>query len=197
MKVKAYWKSINPFHPDPNQLGYTKTVDVPDDTILDELKDFAEADSRSGYVFDKFEVLKTLFLLIILVSCTLTPENIKSFENTPVYHLPKASSILRIEAVSTGEYLQTWVNGIEADSLFIKNKVDTCFKLPVSLDSINSIAVSCCSEETRVCIYSIELNNINIVRFWNNTIQSDSIELFGAGIFLIRGKSLMEFSKPY
>ncbi|MAX23413.1 MAG: hypothetical protein CMJ19_02820 [Phycisphaeraceae bacterium] len=57
MKVKATWKSKNPFHPDISQLGYTKTVDVPDDTDLEELKQYAISDTRNGYLFDKLEVI--------------------------------------------------------------------------------------------------------------------------------------------
>lgn len=56
MKVKATWKSINPCNPDINQLGYAKTVIVPDDTDLKELEKFAKEDSRNGYRFNKLEV---------------------------------------------------------------------------------------------------------------------------------------------
>jgi hypothetical protein len=59
MKVRAYWKSINPFHPDIDQLSYSKTVDVPDDTDLKVLEDFAKEDSRNGYRFDRLEILQT------------------------------------------------------------------------------------------------------------------------------------------
>jgi len=58
MKVKAYWKSKNPFHPDINQLGYTKTVEVPDNTDLKDMEQFAKDDSRNGYRFDKIEVVE-------------------------------------------------------------------------------------------------------------------------------------------
>lgn len=55
MKVTAYWKCANPFHPDVSQLIYKKTIEVPDDMDLEELKGFAKADSRSGYMFDRLE----------------------------------------------------------------------------------------------------------------------------------------------
>lgn len=55
MKVKAIWRSKNPFHPDIDRLSYSKTVEVPDDTDMDELKKFAIEDSKDGYVFINFE----------------------------------------------------------------------------------------------------------------------------------------------
>lgn len=58
MKVKAIWKSKNPFNPDINQLRYSKTVNVPDDTDMEELEKHAKNDSQEGYVFDKFEPIK-------------------------------------------------------------------------------------------------------------------------------------------
>ena len=58
MKVKAYWKNKNPFHPDISQFGYTKTVDVPDDTDLADIEKFAKDDCRNGYRFDKIEVIE-------------------------------------------------------------------------------------------------------------------------------------------
>lgn len=57
MKVKAIWRSKNPFHPDIDRLSYSKTVEVPDDTDMDELKKFAIEDSLDGYFFSKFEIL--------------------------------------------------------------------------------------------------------------------------------------------
>ena len=57
MKVRAHWKSINPFIPDIDQLGYTKTVDVPDDTDMKFLEEAAKQDSRNGYRFDKIEII--------------------------------------------------------------------------------------------------------------------------------------------
>jgi len=57
MKVKAYWVSINPFRPNVNDLAYTKIVEVPDDTDMEDLKKFAEKDSKEGYRFDKFKKL--------------------------------------------------------------------------------------------------------------------------------------------
>lgn len=57
MKVKAHWKSINPFQPDISQLGYTKTIEVPDDTDMKELEEFAKNNSKEGYKFDKLEKL--------------------------------------------------------------------------------------------------------------------------------------------
>ena len=58
MKIKAIWKSKNPFHPDVTQLSYTKIVEVPDDTDMEELKQFAIKDSRPGYTFDKLEKIQ-------------------------------------------------------------------------------------------------------------------------------------------
>ncbi len=58
MKVKAYWKSTNPFIPNVDLLGYSKTVDVPDNTDMGQLKEFAISDSRDGYVFEKFEIIE-------------------------------------------------------------------------------------------------------------------------------------------
>ncbi len=58
MKVKAYWKSKNPFLPDVEDLSYSKTVEVPDNTSLEDLKKFAIKDSREGYSFDKLEKLE-------------------------------------------------------------------------------------------------------------------------------------------
>ena len=57
-KVKAYWKSKNPFIPNVNLLTYSKTVEVPDDTDMEELKEFAIADSRESYTFDRLEEIK-------------------------------------------------------------------------------------------------------------------------------------------
>lgn len=57
MKIKAHWKSINPFHPDPNQLGYTKTIEVSDDMDLTEIEQFAKDDTITGYKFSKIEIL--------------------------------------------------------------------------------------------------------------------------------------------
>lgn len=59
MKVKAYWKSINPFRINIDELGYTKTVEVPNDTDLKVLEDFAKEDSKNGYRFDKLEVIES------------------------------------------------------------------------------------------------------------------------------------------
>lgn len=58
MKIKAYWKSLNPFNPDIDKLGYAKTIYVPDDTDLKEIEQFAKDDSKNGYRFDKIEVLE-------------------------------------------------------------------------------------------------------------------------------------------
>lgn len=58
MKVKAYWKSKNPFLPRWEDLAYSKTVDVPDDTDMDELEQHAKDDSKDGYVFDKLEKIE-------------------------------------------------------------------------------------------------------------------------------------------
>lgn len=58
MKVIAYWKSINPFHPDISRLSYTKTVEVPDGTALGALEDFAREDTKEGYRFDRLEVIQ-------------------------------------------------------------------------------------------------------------------------------------------
>lgn len=55
MKVKATWRNKNPFEPNIDRLSYTKTVEVPDDTDMDVLKEFAITDSKQGYVFIKFE----------------------------------------------------------------------------------------------------------------------------------------------
>ena len=59
MKVKAICKSINPFIPDVNQLSYSKTIEVPDDTDMEQLKQFAIEDSRQGYRFDRLEVINS------------------------------------------------------------------------------------------------------------------------------------------
>ena len=56
-KIRAYWKNKNPFIPDINQLIYTKTIEVPDDIDMEQLKIFAIEDSKQGYIFDKFEVI--------------------------------------------------------------------------------------------------------------------------------------------
>ncbi len=58
MKIKATYKNLNPFHPDINRLGYSKTVEVPDDTNMDQLKQAAIEDTRNGFRFDKIEKLK-------------------------------------------------------------------------------------------------------------------------------------------
>lgn len=58
MKVKAHWKSINPFHPDISRLSYTKTVEVPAGTDLGVLEDFARKDTIEGYRFDRLEEIK-------------------------------------------------------------------------------------------------------------------------------------------
>lgn len=55
MKIKAFWKSNNPFIPDPTALVYTKTVEVPDNTDLKKLEEFAKSDTLPGYHFDKIE----------------------------------------------------------------------------------------------------------------------------------------------
>ena len=57
MKVKAYWKSKNPFIPDPTKLEYSKTIKVQNDMDLKELEDFAKEDSMEGYSFDRLEVV--------------------------------------------------------------------------------------------------------------------------------------------
>lgn len=57
MKVKAFWKSINPFIPDINQLGYSKTIEVADDIDLKVVEQLAIEDSRSGYKFDRLEIV--------------------------------------------------------------------------------------------------------------------------------------------
>ena len=57
MKVKATWISINPFIPDFDQLGYSKTIDIPDNSNLEEIERFARKDSINGYRFDKLEIL--------------------------------------------------------------------------------------------------------------------------------------------
>lgn len=57
MKVKAIWRSKNPFHTDIDRLSYSNTVEVPDDTDMEELKKFAIEDSMDGYVFLNFETL--------------------------------------------------------------------------------------------------------------------------------------------
>lgn len=59
MKVRASWKSINPFRPNVDELGYTKTVEIPDGTDLKEIEQLAKDDSKNGYRFDKIEVLLT------------------------------------------------------------------------------------------------------------------------------------------
>lgn len=55
MKIKAHWKSKNPFNPDIDRLAYTKTVEVPDDTDMDVLKQFAVEDTKPGYKFVMLE----------------------------------------------------------------------------------------------------------------------------------------------
>ncbi len=50
MKVKTYWRSDNPC--------YTKTVEVADDTDMEELKQYAINDSKNGYHFHKFVILE-------------------------------------------------------------------------------------------------------------------------------------------
>lgn len=57
MEIKATWKSKNPFIPDVTELGYTKTVKVPDDTDIKVLEDFAKEDTLDGYVFEKIEII--------------------------------------------------------------------------------------------------------------------------------------------
>ena len=56
-KVKAFWKSKNPFRPNIEDLGYSKIIEVPSDTDMEELEDFAKEDSMEGYRFDRFEIL--------------------------------------------------------------------------------------------------------------------------------------------
>jgi hypothetical protein len=58
MKIQAIWKSKNPFNPDVDMLRYQKTVEVPDDVDIEELKKLAVKDSKDGYVFEKFNILK-------------------------------------------------------------------------------------------------------------------------------------------
>ena len=56
MKIRARWKNKNPFG-EIDRLSYTKTVEVPDDTDLKILEQFAKEDTLEGYQFDKIEVL--------------------------------------------------------------------------------------------------------------------------------------------
>jgi hypothetical protein len=62
MKVKARWKKIglNPFKLrfSPKDIYY-KTVEVPDDQDMDELKKFAIKDTMEGYEFVGLEVIDT------------------------------------------------------------------------------------------------------------------------------------------
>ena len=51
MKVRAKYTASNPFHPDVTRLTYTKTVEVPDDTDWEQLKQFAIDDTLPGYRF--------------------------------------------------------------------------------------------------------------------------------------------------
>lgn len=54
MKIKAIWSSKNPFIPDISMLSYQKTVEVPDDTDMEKLREMAIEDSKEGYVFKEF-----------------------------------------------------------------------------------------------------------------------------------------------
>lgn len=56
MKVKAYWKNKNPFA-DIERLAYSKTVEVPDGTDLEIIKQFAIEDTKDGFFFDRLEVI--------------------------------------------------------------------------------------------------------------------------------------------
>ncbi len=57
MKVKATYKSI-PFNPDIPKIGYSKTVDVPDDMDMKRLEMFAIEDTMEGYKFDTLKKIK-------------------------------------------------------------------------------------------------------------------------------------------
>jgi hypothetical protein len=56
MKIKAYWKNKNPFA-EIDRLAYSKTVELPDGTDLENIRQFAIEDTKDGFVFDKLEVL--------------------------------------------------------------------------------------------------------------------------------------------
>jgi hypothetical protein len=62
MKVRAIWrkKNFNPFflRQPPCDSFYQKVVDVPINCDMEELKNYAEADSQEGYVFARFEVMQ-------------------------------------------------------------------------------------------------------------------------------------------
>lgn len=53
--VKAIWKSKNPFKVNPDDLQYSKTIEVRTDTDMEQLKEFAIEDSKEGYSFVRFE----------------------------------------------------------------------------------------------------------------------------------------------
>jgi hypothetical protein len=55
MKVKASYKAINPFHPDPRKLMYSVTVNVPEEADMEELEIAAKEAAKEGYRFDKIE----------------------------------------------------------------------------------------------------------------------------------------------
>ena len=56
MKIKAHWKNKNPFA-DIGRLRYHKEVEVPDDTDLKIIEQFAKNDTKEGFVFEKLEIL--------------------------------------------------------------------------------------------------------------------------------------------
>lgn len=57
MKVKAIYRSKNPFLPNVKDLRYSKTVDVPDDTSMEVLEEFAKEDCRKNYELQSIEKL--------------------------------------------------------------------------------------------------------------------------------------------
>ena len=57
MRVKAIYRSDNPFEPRIEDLGYSKTIEVSDDIDIKWLEKMAKEDTKEGYYFEKLEKL--------------------------------------------------------------------------------------------------------------------------------------------
>jgi len=61
MKIKAIWRPIirNPFNPNVHMIPVDqfKVVEVPDNTNMEQLEEYAKQDTPDRYVFDRIEVV--------------------------------------------------------------------------------------------------------------------------------------------
>ena len=61
MKIKAIWKPVirNPFIPNMYMIptDQFKVVEVPDDTNIKQLEEYAKQDTPDRYVFDRIEIV--------------------------------------------------------------------------------------------------------------------------------------------